>query len=106
MLIRRDKHVPLFSLLRNLEKELKSDTGRSKSIGIVKTAVSKLSENEAMDCTNWVDEDSENRIFVQNLSSIRGCEFDILIICGYEREFIMELATRAREKLLFITSCG
>ena len=105
MLIRRDEHVLLYSVLSKLEKYFKPDASkRSKSVGIV--IVPGSSEIEAVVCSKWANEDSENKTIVHNLESIRGCEFDTLIVCGYEPFFIAELATRAREKLVFITTCG
>ena len=105
MLIRRDEHVPLYSVLSKLEKYFKTDASkRSKSVGIV--IVPGSSEIEAAVCSKWANEDSENKTIVQNMSSIRGCEFDTLIICGYDPFFIVELATRARETLVFVTTCG
>ena len=105
MLIRRDKHVPLYSVLCNLERDFKTDASKkSKSVGIV--IVPGSLEIETVVCSKWAMEDSENRTFVPKMSSITGCEFDTLIVCGYEPFFIAELATRAREKLLLITTCG
>ena len=107
--LRRDHRHPIREILESLERHIESN----QMVTVVTNNL--MDEQELKEVDNWIldiNEKFEDKTIrkmkarvISSLAKMRGCEDDV-VICFHSLGHLNELATRARQLLVIITTRG